>query len=96
MATGPRLPEQACFCRIRPCDEHSFSPPDLHICLFDDGRTVAERHRNILEAEHRFAFRFTTDDPAKLIALFGPLETVKRHHQEATRRAQAFQSANLG
>ncbi|MNE23254.1 hypothetical protein D3C80_1165010 [compost metagenome] len=64
-----------------PCDEHSFSPPDLHICLFDDGRTVAERHRNILEAEHRFAFRFTTDDPAKLIALFGPLETVKRHHQ---------------
>ncbi|MNL48640.1 hypothetical protein D3C87_1715140 [compost metagenome] len=63
------------------CDEYSFSPPDFDIGLFDDGRTVAERNRNILEAQHRFAFRFTTDDPAKLFALFGPLEPVKRHHQ---------------
>ena len=61
--------------------QQPFARFDHHVRFADHGGAVVERNREIVQAEHGFAFGLTALDAADAVAALGTLRPVKRHHQ---------------
>src|SRR3954468_5183002 len=68
---------------------------DIHLGVLDDRLTSVERDREIGETQRRSG-ALSTLDPVDTLAFLCAFERIERPHSEATRRADAVQSARRG